>query len=109
MSSTTQTVASSFDATDLEVSRRAHAYEMGEDTQSDRAWYRFYAVATARIIANGWDGKFNNGKSRGLDGTEWEDGYSIDGASDAFDARVSVDQYIAQVEVARTAIAQASA
>lgn len=96
-----------FDATDLEISRREHAYEMGAESRSDRAWSCWCKAASVAIIANGWDGKFDNGKSRGLDGNEYtgggepSDGYSIDGASDAFDAGWSVQRYIAHVEKVR--------
>lgn len=90
-----------FDATDLEIARREHAYEMGAESSADRSWSRFYNAAEKAIIANGWDGKFNNGKSRGLDGNEYtgggepSDGYSIDGAYEAWEKRMSVEAYIA--------------
>lgn len=90
-----------FDATDLEIARRETAYELGAESQSDRAWSRWYDAAEKAVIARGWDGKFNNGKSRGLDGNEYtgdgepSDGYSIDGAYEAFERRESVETYIA--------------
>jgi hypothetical protein len=96
-----------FDATDLEIARRETAYEMGAESLTDRAWSRWYDAAEKAIIARGWDGKFDNGKSRGLDGNEYtgdgepSDGYSIDGAYEAFEARQSVEAYIAAVEARR--------
>lgn len=96
-----------FDATDLETARRAHEYEMGSETNADRKWTRFYNAAEAAIIAEGWDGQFNNGKSRGLDGNEYtdegepSDGYSIDGAYEAWERGWSVERYIAHVAVKR--------
>lgn len=96
-----------FDATDLEIQRRAHDYEMGGESHSDRAWSRFYRQAESAIIARGWDEQFDNGKSRGLDGNEYTGdgepsvGYSIDGAYEAFEARWSVERYIASVEARR--------
>lgn len=99
-----------FDATDLEIDRRAHAYEMGAESNADRRWSRFYRQAEAAVIANGWDGKFNNGKSRGLDGNEYtdegepSDGYSIDGAYEAFENGWSVERYIAHVATVRAGL-----
>lgn len=99
-----------FDATDLEIARREQAHEMGAESLTDRAWSRFYRQAEAAIIANGWDEQFDNGKSRGLDGNEYTGdgdpsvGYSIDGAYEAFEARWSVEAYIASVEVKRAAL-----
>lgn len=93
--------AKMFDATELEIARCEHAAEMGADTKSDRAWYRWYDAAEKAVIANGWAGKFDNGKSRGLDGNEYigdgepSDGYSIDGAYEAWEKGISVDSYIA--------------
>jgi hypothetical protein len=90
-----------FDATDLEIARRETAYEMGAESLTDRAWSRWYNAAEKAVIARGWDGKFTNGKSRGLDGNEYtgdgepSDGYSIDGAYEAFERRESVETYIA--------------
>ncbi len=96
----------SFDATQLEIDRRAHAYEMGADSNADRAWSRFYDAAQREIVARGWDEKFTGGavvgKSRGLDGADAETGYSIDSAYDAWEARQSVATYIAAVGRART-------
>jgi hypothetical protein len=96
-----------FDSTDLEIARREHAYEMGSESRRDQSWSRFYHQAETVIIANGWDGKFDNGKSRGLDGNEYtadgepSDGYSIDGAYEAWEAHWSVERYIARVAVRR--------
>lgn len=96
-----------FDVTDLEYARRATAYEMGAESNADRRWSRWYKSAEMSVIANGWDGKFDNGKTRGLDGNEYtaggeaSDGYSIDGAYDAFEAGSSVQRYIAKVEKTR--------
>jgi hypothetical protein len=91
----------------LEFARREHDCEMGVESNADRAWSNFYRQAEAAIIRNGWDGKFDNGKSRGLDGNEYtdggdlSDGYSIDGAYEAWEARWSVERYIARVAVKR--------
>lgn len=96
-----------FDATDLEIARRETAHEMGEAGALDRSWSRFFDAAEKAVIARGWDGKFNNGNSRGLDGNEYtgdgepSDGYSIDGAYDAWEAGKSVEAYIAAVEARR--------
>ncbi len=94
-----------FDATDLEIDRRNHDYEMGGESNADRAWSRFYKQATAEIIAKGWDDKFTGGprigQSCGLDGCDDENGYSIDGAYEAWEARWSVERYIARVAVVR--------
>lgn len=96
-----------FDATDAEIARREHEYEMGGAGQLDRSWSRFYNAAEAAVIANGWDGKFDSGKSRGLDGNEYtadgepSDGYSIDGAYDAWEMGWSVERYITGVRARR--------
>jgi len=96
-----------FDATEAEFARLDHAYEMGAESRGDRAWSKFYRQAEAAIISKGWDGKFDNGKSRGLDGNEYtgdgepSDGYSIDGAYEAFEKGWSVERYIAHVAVVR--------
>lgn len=99
-----------FDATDLEIVRRETAYEMGAESLTDRAWSRWYNAAEKAVIARGWDGKFNNGKSRGLDGNEYtadgepSDGYSIDGAYEAWERRESVETYIAACALRREAL-----
>lgn len=96
-----------FDATDIEAARRETAHELGAESNADRRWSRWYNAAALSIISNGWDGKFDNGKSRGLDGNEYigagepSDGYSIDSAHDAFEAGWSVQRYIAAVEKKR--------
>jgi hypothetical protein len=96
-----------FDATDLEIDRRETAYEMGAEALTDRAWSIWYNAAEKAVIARGWDGKFDNGKSRGLDGNEYtdegepSDGYSIDGAYEAWEAHWSVERYIANVAAKR--------
>lgn len=94
-----------FDATDLEIARREHNYELGGESNADRRWSWFYNTATAAIIARGWDEKFTGGQkvgqSRGLDGADDETGYSIDGAYDAFEKGWTVDRYIRQVMAAR--------
>lgn len=91
-----------FDATDLEIARREHEYEMGGESRSERAWTAFYNRARIEIVSRAWDGRFDNGTSRGLDGCDWEDGYSIDGAYEAFENGWSVDRYITAVGKART-------
>ncbi len=97
-----------FDATELEIARRETAYELGAESNEDRRWSRWYKSAEMSIISNGWDEKFTGGqalgKSRGLDGCDWETGYSIDGAYDAFEAGRSVQDYIAVVALARMAL-----
>lgn len=97
-----------FDATDLEIDRRAHAYEMGEDSKSDRAWSSWVKRAEACLAQLGWDEKFTGGKlvgqSRGLDGADDETGYSIDSAYDAFEAGKAVAEYMGAVKVARQAL-----
>lgn len=96
-----------FDATYLEIARREHDYEMGGESNADRRWSRFYDLATKAIVSRGWDEQFNNGKSRGLDGCDWETGYSIDGAYEAFEKGWTVDRYIQQVSEARVQLGQA--
>jgi len=34
---------------------------------------------------------------RSLDGCQWEDGYSLDGADDAFEAGMSPEQYVSSI------------
>jgi hypothetical protein len=96
------------DHTDAEFARRETAREMGEESPSDRAWSRFYDAVEAEIVARGWDEAFTNGKSRGLDGADDETGYSIDGAHDAFEARRTVAEYVAQVSARRAALGLSS-
>jgi hypothetical protein len=85
-----------FDATDLELARRDHAYEMGAESPAERRWSRFYDRVEAEIVRRGWGAT--------LDENGWEAGFSIDGASDAFSAGWSVDQYITAVIANRRSI-----
>lgn len=78
-----------FDATELEWNRRAHAYEMGEDSPTDRAWYAYSDAAEAAIVRRGWGDR--------LDADQDAAGFSLDGAYDAWEAGMSVDAYIEQV------------
>lgn len=78
-----------FDATDLEIARREHAYEMGAESPADRSWSRFYDAADAAIINRGW--------GTTLDENEWDAGFSIDGAHAAWQAGRSVAQYLEDV------------
>lgn len=95
----------SFDATDLEIARREHAAEMGEDSKSDRAWYAWYDRAAQCVIQLGWDEKYTGGskigKSRGLDGADDETGYSIDSAYEAWERGLTVAAYMGKVKAAR--------
>ncbi len=97
------------DHTDAEFERRALAYELDDEDAGDQAWNRFYDEAQREIISRGWGEKFTAGravgKSRGLDGSDNENGYSIDGAYDAFRHGKTVAAYIAQVAVARAKLA----
>jgi hypothetical protein len=94
-----------FDATDLEIARREHAAEMGESSPSERAWLTWSGRVEACLTAMGWDEKFEGGaragESRGLDGAEDEDGYSIDFAFEAFERGESVDAYLDAVKTKR--------
>lgn len=93
------------DATDLEITRREHAIEMGGATRSESAWYSWYDRAAECLNRLGWDEKFAGGpeigKSRGLDGSEDENGYSIDGAYEAWVGGLTVAAYMGNVKVAR--------
>lgn len=92
--------ADMFDATDLEFARREHAYEMGAESRSERAWSRFYDEADRRIRALGYVRKCDG--EPGLDGDEHDgDCYSIDGAYAAFETGMTVDDYIAAVQYRR--------
>lgn len=97
-----------FDATDVEVARRQHEYEMGIEDTGEAAWDSFYRAASNAVIARGWDEKFTGGarinQTRGLDGDDRETGYSIDSAFDAFSRGESVDRYIAKVAHRRAAL-----
>ena len=61
--------------------------------------------AAACLTQLGWDEKFTGGagvgQSRGLDGDERENGYSIDGAYEAWEAGLTVAAYMGQVTRAR--------
>lgn len=92
------------DNDELEFLRREHMAEMGYVTDSERAWSDFYDQCEAMIISLNWDNTFTDGQSCGLDGDESVDGYSVDGAGDAFARGSSVDQYIQQVRERRTAL-----
>lgn len=81
-----------FDATDLELARREHDAEMGGQTAGDRAWSRWFDAAARVVKANGWETQV----TRGLDGAEDEDGFSIDFAYDAFERGESVETYITE-------------
>lgn len=90
-----------FDATDQEVARRQHEYEMGIKDTGEAAWDRFYRAASNAVIARNWDEKFTGGarvnQTRGLDGDDRETGYSIDSAFDAFSRGKTVEIYIGEV------------
>jgi len=94
-----------FDATDLEVARRQHEYEMGIEDTGEAAWDRFYRAASREVIARDWDEKFTGGdragQTRGLDGDDRETGYSIDSAFDAFSKGFTVERYIVSVKKKR--------
>lgn len=77
------------DHTDAEFERRQHAYEMGEESPSEKRWYAFCREAEKLL---GFD----------LDGTESEDGYSLDFAHDAFQAGKSPAEYAAGVRAKRS-------
>jgi len=86
--------------TDLQELQRAHDYEMGAESRTDRQWSRWYKSAAMSCESNGWD----TDVTRGLDGCEWEDGFSIDSAYDAFEAGWSVQRYIAKTVENRKAL-----
>jgi hypothetical protein len=79
------------DATDAEIARREHAYEMGEDSPSDRDWSRYVdrvarglKAAGFASVAGGWT----------VDGDETVDGFSLDSCYDGYLARMTVPAYI---------------
>lgn len=94
-----------FDATDLEIARREHAAEMGDNSSADRAWYAWAGRVEACLAQLGWDEKFSGGpkigKSRGLDGADAETGYSLDSAYDAWRSGLTVAAYMGNVKAAR--------
>lgn len=97
-----------FDATDSEIARREHAAEMGESDTSERAWLAWTKRVQACLRQLGWDEQFTGGKlageSRGLDGDESENDYSIDGAYEAWEKGMTPAAYMGQVKLARQAL-----
>lgn len=92
--------SAAFDATDAEHARRAHDYEMGAVSAEDQRWTRFYNEARRAVVANGWE----TSNTLGLDGADDEDGFSIDGAYEAFEARKTVAAYLLEVARNRRAL-----
>lgn len=91
-----------YDATDAEIARRAHAAEMGEESEGDRAWSRYVdrvekalKAAGFASVAGGWT----------ADGDETVDGFSLDSTFDAFLARMTVPGYVEQVRRRRQLLA----
>lgn len=95
-----------FDATDLEIARREHSYEMGAETASDRRWSQWYDRASSAIRALGFGDDLDGNEYTGAG--EPSDGYSIDGASDAFDRGETVDTYMKGVVERRRALGLAA-
>lgn len=82
----------------IEAAQEFHAHEM--DVGRDSRWAR-------------WCDKVERGLGLdpmpGLDGDEEVEGYSLDGAVDAYDAGMSVADYVAQVRAKQAALAKAVA
>lgn len=100
-----------FDATDLEIARREHDAEMGGDSATDRSWYFFFAAVETMIRARGYVRHGGSAASRadtGLDGNEADgepsDGYSIDGAYEAWERRQSAHDYFRSICLRRVAL-----
>lgn len=93
----------SYDATDAEIARREHDAEMGGESRSDRAWSRFYGRAERALAEAGFVSPANGST---IDGDEAEDGFSIDSAYDAWEARTTVAAYVEQVRRNRDRIAE---
>jgi hypothetical protein len=85
------------DHTDAEIARREHAYEMGESSKGERAWLAFVRKVERALKLY----SYNDGN---LDGDESEDGYSLDGAGEAFDKGMSVVGYLDQIRRRRAAL-----
>jgi hypothetical protein len=81
-----------YDQTEAEIARREHDAEMGSQTTTDRQWSRWFDRAAAAVKANGWETPL----TKGLDGAQDEDGFSIDYAYDAFERGETVETYIAE-------------
>ena len=77
------------DHTDAEDHRREMLAELGEESPEEQRWSRWFNEADAAIRAKDW------GPS--LDGTDWEEGYSIDGGYEAFQKGWTVDRYLTAV------------
>lgn len=88
------------DHTHAEIARREFGYEMGFDSGEAHwlAWCR-------KVEVLGIDFMRNAAGDVSLDGDEDEDGFSLDGASDAFDAGKSPAEYVASARARRMEVA----
>ena len=88
------------DHTDAEIVRREFGYEMGFDP-GEAHWLAW----CHKVEVLGIDFMRSASGNVGLDGNEDEDGYSLDGASDAFDAGKSPSEYVASARARRMWVA----
>lgn len=84
------------DHTDAEYDRREHAYELGALTPGEIAFERWSDAVVSRMLNYG----ITTGK-QGLDGDQEADGFSLDFASDRFDAGAEPDDYFMEVVAER--------
>lgn len=80
------------DHTEAEAARREHAYEMGDESQTGRAYGRWIDKVEALLIDVG-----ATTEQKGVDGYEFEDGFSLDSAGLAFERGLSPQDYFADV------------
>jgi len=88
------------DHTDAEIMRREHEYEMGDTELVDSQQYKGWA-AWSEEVENLLIDVGATTPQRGLDGSEAEDGFSIDYAYTSFEAGLSPADYFADVLIAR--------
>lgn len=75
-----------YQAAQIEAAQEFHANEMSHDSDSDRRWFKFLRDAEKALGL------------KDMDGDEREDGYSLDGAHDAFCAETPVMMYVQAVK-----------
>jgi 1,2-phenylacetyl-CoA epoxidase catalytic subunit len=68
-----------FDNDDAEYARREHDYEMGGQSDEDRAYEKFKQIAVDRLVA-----ACVTTPEQGLDGNQESDGFSLDLAYELF-------------------------
>jgi hypothetical protein len=77
------------DHTDAELARREHDAEMGGTSASEQRWLKFCSDVEELLELDS------------LDGDEAEDGYSLDGAHESFEAGRSARDYTRDVSEKR--------